>query len=332
MQTLESTTRIAKQLGIAYKQVANTINLLQEACTTPFIARYRKELTGGLDEVQIEEIRQLLAKFTELEKRKISILQTIKSQGQLTPALAQSIEQCWDEYLLEDLYLPYKQKRKTKASVAKEKGLEPLAHWLMRESNENPESAAIPYLKNGITTVQEALQGARDIIAEMINENTLARATIRNQFQRYALVQTKMVKGKEIDGQKYRDYFSYEEPLNKCPSHRLLAVFRGEEEGFIKVSIEPNQEQAILALESLLIKRNTASSMHLELAVKDAYKRLLSPSLENETRAIYKAKADDEAIKVFSENLKQLLLAAPLGSKRILAIDPGFRSGCKVVC
>jgi uncharacterized protein len=332
MQTLESTTRIAKQLGIAYKQVANTINLLQEACTTPFIARYRKELTGGLDEVQIEEIRQLLAKFTELEKRKISILQTIKSQGQLTPALAQSIEQCWDEYLLEDLYLPYKQKRKTKASVAKEKGLEPLAHWLMRESNENPESAAIPYLKNGITTVQEALQGARDIIAEMINENTLARATIRNQFQRYALVQTKMVKGKEIDGQKYRDYFSYEEPLNKCPSHRLLAVFRGEEEGFIKVSIEPNQEQAILALESLLIKRNTASSMYLELAVKDAYKRLLSPSLENETRAIYKAKADDEAIKVFSENLKQLLLAAPLGSKRILAIDPGFRSGCKVVC
>lgn len=332
MQTLEIATRIAKQLGIAFKQVANTINLLREACTTPFIARYRKELTGGLDEVQIEEIRHLLAKFTELEKRKLYMLQTIKSQGQLTPGLAQSIEQCWDEYLLEDLYLPYKQKRKTKASVAKEKGLEPLAHWLMREANENPESAAIPYLKNGIATIQEALQGARDIIAEMINENPHARATVRNQFQRYALVQTKMVKGKEIEGQKYRDYFSYEEALNKCPSHRLLAVFRGEEEGFIKVSIEPNPEQAILALESLLIKRNTASSVHLKLSVKDAYKRLLSPSLENETRSIAKAKADDEAIKVFSENLKQLLLAAPLGSKRILAIDPGFRSGCKVVC
>jgi len=323
---------IANQLGIQQKQVIATVKLLNEGSTVPFIARYRKELTNALDEVQIENIRLLNLKFTDLVKRKISIIETIKEQGKLTPLLEKSIQDCWDLNLLEDIYLPYKPKRKTKASIAREKGLEPLAIWLLKENNNSPAIEASRYLKNGVTNEEEALQGARDIIAEMVNEDSKARNTIRNQFEKHAVVYTKVAKGKETEGIKYQDYFKYDEPLNRCPSHRLLAVFRGEEEGFLKLSIEPDEEIAIQRLEYIFVKRNNDSSYQIELAIKDSYKRLLSPSMETEFRNLAKSKADEEAISVFAENLKQLLLSAPLGSKRILAIDPGFRSGCKVVC
>jgi uncharacterized protein len=323
---------IANQLGIQQKQVIATVKLLNEGSTVPFIARYRKELTNALDEVQIENIRLLNLKFTELVKRKISIIETIKEQGKLTPLLEKSIHDCWDLNLLEDIYLPYKPKRKTKASIAREKGLEPLAIWLLKENNNSPVIEASRYLKNGVSSEEEALQGARDIIAEMVNEDAKARNIIRNQFEKHAVVYTKIAKGKETVGIKYQDYFKYDEPLNRCPSHRLLAVFRGEEEGFLKLNIEPDEEIAIQKLEYIFVKRNNDSSFQIELAIKDSYKRLLSPSMETEFRNLAKAKADEEAISVFAENLKQLLLSAPLGSKRILAIDPGFRSGCKVVC
>ncbi len=323
---------IANQLGVQQKQIIATVKLLNEGSTVPFIARYRKELTNALDEVQIENIRLLNLKFTDLVKRKISIIETIKEQGKLTPLLEKSIQECWDINLLEDIYLPYKPKRKTKASIAREKGLEPLAIWLLKENSNSPEIEASRYLKNGVTNEEEALQGARDIIAEMVNEDVKARNAIRNQFEKHAVVYTKVAKGKETEGIKYQDYFKYDEPLNRCPSHRLLAVFRGEEEGFLKLSIEPDEEIAIQRLEYIFVKRNNDSSYQIELAIKDSYKRLLSPSMETEFRNLAKAKADEEAIRVFAENLKQLLLSAPLGSKRILAIDPGFRSGCKVVC
>lgn len=323
---------IANQLGIQQKQVIATIKLLNEGGTVPFIARYRKEYTNALDEVQIENIRLLNLKYTDLVKRKISIIETIREQGKLTQLLEKSIHDCWDLNLLEDIYLPYKPKRKTKASIAREKGLEPLAIWLMKENNNSPEIEASRYLKNGVTNEDEALQGARDIIAEMVNEDAKARNTIRNQFEKHAVVYTKVAKGKETEGSKYQDYFKYDEPLNRCPSHRLLAVFRGEEEGFLKLSIEPDEEIDIQKLDYIFVKRNNDSSHQIELAIKDSYKRLLSPSMETEFRNLAKAKADEEAIRVFAENLKQLLLSAPLGSKRILAIDPGFRSGCKVVC
>ncbi len=323
---------IAQQLGIQARQVAATIKLLNEGSTVPFISRYRKELTQALDEVHIENIRLLNLKYTELVKRKLTIIDTIKEQGKLTPALEKSIVDCWDTNLLEDIYLPYKPKRKTKASIAREKGLEPLALWLLKENNSSVEIEAARYLKNGVQTEDEALQGARDIIAEMVNEDPKARNLVRNQFEKHAVVYTKVAKGKEAEGSKYQDYFKYDEPLNRCPSHRLLAVFRGEEEGFLKLNIEPDEDIAVQKLEFQFIKRNNDSSYQIELAVKDAYKRLLAPSMETEFRNLAKAKADEEAIRVFAENLKQLLLSAPLGSKRILAIDPGFRSGCKVVC
>jgi uncharacterized protein len=323
---------IAQQLGIQARQVAATIKLLNEGSTVPFISRYRKELTQALDEVHIENIRLLNLKYTELVKRKLTIIDTIKEQGKLTPALEKSIVDCWDTNLLEDIYLPYKPKRKTKAIIAREKGLEPLALWLLKENNNSAEIEAARYLKNGVQTEDEALQGARDIIAEIVNEDPKARNLVRNQFEKHAVVYTKVAKGKEAEGSKYQDYFKYDEPLNRCPSHRLLAVFRGEEEGFLKLNIEPDEDIAVQKLEYQFIKRNNDSSYQIELAVKDAYKRLLAPSMETEFRNLAKAKADEEAIRVFAENLKQLLLSAPLGSKRILAIDPGFRSGCKVVC
>lgn len=323
---------IAQQLGIQARQVAATIKLLNEGSTVPFIARYRKELTQALDEVHIENIRLLNIKYADLVKRKQTILETIKELGKLTPALEKSIVDCWDTNLLEDIYLPYKPKRKTKASIAREKGLEPLALWLLKENNNSVEIEAGRYLKNGVQTEEEALQGARDIIAEMVNEDPKARNLVRNQFEKHAVVYTKVAKGKEPEGIKYQDYFKYDEPLNRCPSHRLLAVFRGEEEGFLKLNIEPDADIAVQKLEFQFIKRNNDCSYQIELALKDAYKRLLAPSMETEFRNLAKAKADEEAIRVFAENLKQLLLSAPLGSKRILAIDPGFRSGCKVVC
>jgi uncharacterized protein len=323
---------IAREVNISLKQVEVTINLFDEGCTTPFIARYRKEATGALDEVQVEAIRLLKIKLTELIKRKSAIIKVIEEQGQLNNLLSQKINDCWDINLLEDIYLPYKPKRKTKASVAREKGLEPLALWLMKETNFDVINEARRYLKNGVENVDDALQGARDIVADIINEDLNARTLLRNQFQKFALVYTKVAKAKEIEGSKYRDYFNFQEALIRIPSHRLLAVFRGEEEGFLKLNIEPDEEIAVQKLSYQFKKRNSPSSNHLDLAIKDAYKRLLAPAMENECRHLAKAKADEEAIKVFAANLRQLLLAAPLGSKRILAIDPGFKSGCKLVC
>jgi uncharacterized protein len=332
MQLTEVINLIGNQLGINQKAVLATIKLLTEGATVPFIARYRKEITHSLDEVQIENIRLLNLKYTELEKRKQTILETIKEQGKLTAELEKAILNCWDTHLLEDLYLPYKPKRKTKASIAKEKGLEPLAFWILKEHNYSPDIEATKYLKNGVQNEDEALQGARDIIAEIINEDLKVRNIVRNQFEKYAKVYGKVTKGNEQKGINFKDYFNYEEPLSKCPSHRVLAMFRGEKEGFLKLAIEPDEAISIQKIGYQFIKRNNDSSHQITLAIKDGYKRLLAPSIETEFRNIAKAKADNEAIQVFTENLKQLLLSAPLGSKRILAIDPGFKSGCKVVC
>ncbi len=323
---------ISNHLGISLKQVSATIKLIDEGATVPFISRYRKEATMGLDEVEIENIKNTTSKFRDLEKRKLSILETIKEQGKLTPSLEQLITDCWDSSALEDIYLPYKPKRKTKASTARENGLEPLALWLLKELPQDVLFEASKFINEKVNSEEMALQGARDIIGEMINENSNIRSMIRLQFEKHAVLYTKVSKGKEVEGNKYQDYFSFDEPLNRCPSHRLLAVFRGEEEGFLKLSIEPDEDIAIKKIEYQYIKRNTESSKQLALAIKDAYKRLLAPSMENEFRSLAKARADEEAIKVFAENLRQLLLSAPLGNKRILAIDPGFRSGCKVVC
>jgi uncharacterized protein len=323
---------ISDHLGISLKQVSATIKLIDEGATVPFISRYRKEATMGLDEVEIENIKNTTSKFRELEKRKLSILDTIKEQGKLTPVLEQQINDCWDSNALEDIYLPYKPKRKTKASTARENGLEPLALWLLRELPQDVKFEASKFINDKVGSEEMALQGARDIIAEMINEDSKVRSMLRLQFEKHAVIYTKVSKGKEVEGNKYQDYFSFDEPLNRCPSHRLLAVFRGEEEGFLKLSIEPDEELAIKKIEYQYIKRHTESSKQLSLAIKDSYKRLLATSMENEFRALAKARADEEAIKVFAENLRQLILSAPLGNKRILAIDPGFRSGCKVVC
>lgn len=317
---------------ISKSQIEATVRLLEEGCTIPFIARYRKEVTGGLDEVEIEEIRKEDLRKKELEKRKQTVLSTIEEQGKLTAELKKRIVECDDLQILEDIYLPYKPKRRTKAAIAKENGLEPLADWLMKEQNGDVFREAARFVKNDVKSEDDALAGARDIIAEVINENEIARSTIRHEFQRYASVKTKVARDKETEGIKYKDYFEFEEPLHRSPSHRLLAMFRGEEEGVLRMRIAPEEEFAVEKLENLFIKRNTDSSDQIALAIKDSYKRLLEPSIENEFRSLYKAKADEEAIKVFAENLRQLLLAAPLGNKRILALDPGFRTGCKVVC
>ena len=332
MDQKECIRLIAAELNLNEKQVASTIFLFEDACTIQFIARYRKEATGGLDEVQIENIKHLNQRYNELLKRKQSVIEAIKEQGQLTEHLLLKIQQCWDAHVLEDIYLPYRPKRKTKASVAREKGLEPLALWLMKETNDDVENEARRYLKNDVSSTEEALQGARYIIADMVNEDINARNILRNQFQKFAVLSTKVVKGKEEEGSKYRDYFNCKEALHKMPSHRLLAVFRGEEEGYLKVNVAPDEDIAIQKLTYLFKKRHAPSSVQLDMAIKDAYKRLLAPSLETEARHAAKNRADEESIKVFAENLRQLLLAAPLGSKRILAIDPGFKSGCKVVC
>lgn len=332
MDQKECIRLIAAELNLNEKQVASTIFLFEDACTIQFIARYRKESTGGLDEVQIENIKHLNQRYNELLKRKQSVIEAIKEQGQLTEHLLLKIQQCWDAHVLEDIYLPYRPKRKTKASVAREKGLEPLALWLMKETSDDVENEARRYLKNDVSSTEEALQGARYIIADMVNEDINARNILRNQFQKFAVLSTKVVKGKEEEGSKYRDYFNCKEALHKMPSHRLLAVFRGEEEGYLKVNVAPDEDIAIQKLTYLFKKRHAPSSVQLDMAIKDAYKRLLAPSLETEARHAAKNRADEESIKVFAENLRQLLLAAPLGSKRILAIDPGFKSGCKVVC
>ena len=323
---------IAKQLQISERQVQNTVKLLSEGSTIPFISRYRKELTSGLDEVQIGAIADLHAKLTELAKRKETILNTIEEQGKLTPELKQQIEQTWESTVLEDLYLPYKPKRRTRGQMACEKGLEPLAKLLMTQRYSDVDLQAERFLSDAVASVKDALAGARDIMAEWINENGYARNTIRAIFSREAIIYSRLVKGKEAEGDKFRDYFNAEEPLRRISSHRLLAMRRGEAEGFLKVEISAPEELCVERLNKLFVTANNASSEQVKLAVTDSYKRLLKPAIETEFAAESKAKADGEAIAIFVENLRQLLLSSPLGQKRVLSLDPGFRTGCKVVC
>ena len=323
---------ISTALNITERQVESTLNLLNEGATIPFISRYRKEMTGGLDEVQIGNIKERYDKLCEITKRKETIINTIEEQNKLTPELKKRIEETWESSTLEDIYLPFKPKRKTKAEIARQKGLEPLAITLMMQRENNPEEKAAQFLKNGLKDINEAIKGAQDIVAEMVNEDEQARNTVRNLFGRQAVISSKVIKGKEEEAIKYRDYFDFSEPLKRCSSHRLLAIRRGESEGLLKVSISPDDEECVGRLERMFIRSNNACARYVAEALQDAYKRLLKPSIETETGNLSKEKADDEAIRVFTENLKQLLLAAPLGQKRVLGIDPGFRTGCKVVC
>ena len=325
--------QIANELGVRDFQVLNTINLLQEGATVPFIARYRKEMTGSLDEVQIAAIRERYEKIVELEKRRDAIIASVKEQEKLTPELEKQLLSAASMSELEDLYLPYKPKRRTRASIAREKGLEPLAKIIMSQQETDPLRRAKQFLNpaKDVTTEEEALAGARDIIAEWINESQQSRQRMRSHFERSGEIYARPVRGKELEGIKYETYYDWAEPLMKAPSHRLLAMFRGENEGFLKVSIEPEEQQAIESLNRIFVMSSNESSRLVEEAVKDAYKRLLQPSIETEYRQMAKEKADAEAIRVFAENLRQLLMMPPLGQKTVLAIDPGFRSGCKLV-
>ena len=322
----------SQKSGLAIKSVSNTIKLLSESATVPFIARYRKELTGGLDEEQILQIKELFDRFTELEKRKETVIRTIEEQGALTRELKNRISTCTDPIELEDIYLPYKPKKQTKASVAKKRGLEPLAKILFRQQEQDPESRAMTFLNDDVKTEEEALSGARDIISEWISENEQARNIVRREFNKGAMLSSKVIKGKEEDAIKYRDYFDWSEPWKKCASHRFLAISRGEKEGFLRVSLKPDETEPLEHLLRFFVKTRNKCATHVDMAVRDSYKRLIEPSIENEFTGILKESADKEAIDVFSKNLRQLLLAPPLGQKRILAIDPGYRSGCKVVC
>ena len=323
---------IAQQLGLQYTQVNNTIQLIDEGATVPIISRYRKERTGSLDEVQVEAVKDAKEKMEELLKRKETILKTIQEQEQLTPELQKRIDNCFDPTELEDIYLPYKPKRRTRAMIAREKGLEPLAKIIMKQYEHNLESRAQSFVNEKVESLEDALAGARDIIAEWINENERARGIVRREFEYGAFITCKVIKGKEEEAAKYNDYFDWKEPLKKCPSHRLMAMRRGENEGFLRVSVTPEAEEPIQRLKRFFINSNNACTDQMELAVTDAYKRLLEPSIETEFANLSKEKADEEAIRVFADNLRQLLLAAPLGQKRVLAIDPGYRTGCKVVC
>lgn len=325
-------TLISRLLQIPAGQVERTIGLLEEGATIPFISRYRKEVTGGLDEVQIGAIKDQLDKLTDLQKRKDTIFNSIEEQGKLTPELKKRIDESWDSTELEDLYLPYKPKRVTKAQIARKKGLEPLADILLLQAEPRVTERAKSFVKGDVKTIEEALQGARDIIAERINENEEARQTVRTSFERTAVISSKVVKGKEDEGMKYRDYFDFSEPLSRCTSHRLLALRRGESEGILRVSISPDAEGCTERLKRRFVKRRGEASEHVATAVDDAFKRLLKPSIETEFARLSKTKADEEAIRVFAGNLRQLLLAPPLGQKRVLGIDPGYRTGCKVVC
>lgn len=322
---------IANALGIAVHQADNTLTLLAGGATIPFISRYRKEATGGLDEVQIGEIKDRNDKLCELAKRKETILSTIEEQGKLTDELRRRIEQSWDATELEDIYLPYKPKRKTRAEAARQKGLEPLAILLMLQRETNLSNHLHTFVKGDVKDEEDALKGARDIIAEQVNEDERARNQLRNQFSRQATITSKVVKGKEEEASKYRDYFDFSEPLKRCSSHRLLAIRRGEAEGLLKVSITPDDEECSDRLERMYVRSNNECGRQVGEAVRDAYKRLLKPSIETEFAALSKEKADEEAIRVFAGNLRQLLLAPPLGQKRVMGIDPGFRTGCKVV-
>lgn len=331
----EFSQMIAAELKLPAHRIANTLKLLQGGATIPFISRYRKEATGGLDEVQIGDIQTRYEKLCELSKRKETVLSTIEEQGKLTPELKARISACWNATELEDIYLPFKPKRKTRAEAARAKGLEPLALLLMMQKENNLAAKVRNFVKGEVKDEEDALKGARDILAEQISEDERSRNLMRNQFQRQAIIQSKVVKGKETEeaSAKYRDYFDFCEPLKKCSSHRLLAIRRGESEGVLKVTIFPEDEDMCNErLQRLFVRANNACAHQVEEALTDAYKRLLKPAIETEFAALSKEKADEEAIRVFAENLRQLLLAPPLGQKRVMGIDPGFRTGCKVVC
>ncbi len=317
---------------ISPRQIRNTLTLLAEGATIPFVSRYRKEATGGLDEVQIADLKEQHDKLVELSKRKETILKSIEEQEKLTDELRERIDSCWNATELEDIYLPYKPKKRTRAEIAREKGLEPLAKILMSQKSDNVLNSAKPFINEQVETEEDALKGSRDIIAEWVNESETARNAIRSIFSREAEISSKIIKGKEEEAQNFRDYFDTSVKLSKISSHRLLAMRRGETEGFLRVSISPEDDKCIERLLRIFQKSDSESGLQVAEAVEDAYKRLLKPSIENEFAAESKEKADAEAIRVFAENLRQLLLAPPLGQKRVLGIDPGFRTGCKVVC
>ena len=323
---------ISVSLQISEKQVQNTIILLTDGATIPFISRYRKELTGALDEVQVAAIKDQYDKLIELQKRKETMLSTIEEQGKLTDELRIRIDNCWNSNELEDIYLPYKPKRRTRAEIAREKGLEPLARMIMKQNLDNTVQAASRFVNKLVESTDDAIAGARDIIAEWVNENETARNIVRRSFSYDGVITSKIIKGKEEEGQNYRDYFDKSEKLSRCSSHRLLAMRRGESEGILRVSINPDDDICMEKLERFFVKSDNESGDIVFDAVKDAYKRLIKPSIENEFASESKLKADNEAIRVFADNLRQLLLAAPLGQKRVLGIDPGYRTGCKVVC
>lgn len=332
MDTNRNIVLVAKKLGLHDWQVENTIRLMDGGATIPFISRYRKEMTGSLDEVKLMHIKTEYDRLKELDARKEAVIKSIEEQEKMTPELRNKIDGAVSMSELEDIYLPYRPKRRTRATIAKEKGLEPLAVILMEQKEAEPAIKAEEFINEDVTTVEEALAGASDIIAEWISEDEKARKRLRYLFDKEAVVYSRVMKGKETEGIKYRDYYDWSEPLKKCPSHRLLAMRRGEDEGFLKLSIEPLEENALELLSSIFIKGSNASSDIVADAVRDSWKRLLSSSMETEFRNISKEKADIDAITVFADNLRQLLLGAPLGEKTVLAIDPGFRTGCKVVC
>ncbi|MEN8224380.1 MAG: Tex family protein [Bacteroidota bacterium] len=326
--------KIAKELNIRPNQVANTVELLKGGATVPFIARYRKEYTDSLDEEAIRRIRDRMDQLEALDKRRESILQSIEEQGKLTDELREQLMQADNLSILEDIYLPYKPKRKTKATVARAKGLEPLAKMIMAQNAGELESMAERFLdeEKEVNSIEDALSGARDIIAEWVNEHKYARDRMRRLFSRSAQISSKVIKGKEEEGMNYKTWFDFSERISSSPSHRVLAMFRGEKEGYLRLSIQPDKHEAIEMLEKIFVKTNNESSGQVVIAVEDAYKRLLQPSMETEMKAAARERADAKAIDVFVENVRQLLLSAPLGQKTVLAIDPGFRTGCKVVC
>ena len=323
---------ISSALSISNKQVSNTVKLLEGGATIPFISRYRKEATGSLDETEVTAIEKEWKRLLELVKRRESILKSISDQELLTPELENKISNCWNMAELEDIYLPFKPKRKTRATAAREKGLEPLAEILMKQEEDEIELIAEKYLNDEVPDIEAALSGARDITAEWINENIDARNSIRILFDRNAVISSKVVQKKKEEGSKYSNYFEFSEPLKRSAGHRLLAMRRAEQAGILRVSISIENESAIAALEKIFVKNKNSSSEQVKLAIKDCYKRLLAPSIETEFNSNSKSKADEEAISVFSNNLRQLLMAPPLGQKATMAIDPGFRTGCKLVC
>jgi protein Tex len=326
--------KIAGKLNFSVKQINNIFDLRAEGATIPFISRYRKEATGNMDEVQITKVIEQIDYFTDLDKRKETVLKTIGGLGKLTPELKARIDGCFDATALEDIYLPYKPKRKTRATAAVEKGLEPLAKFIFDQGEGDPAKEAVKYVGDQVKDGKEALQGARDIVAEWITESEQARARVRHLFSASAVLSSKVIgaKKEEEEAQKYRDYFEFREPLAACPSHRILAIRRGEKEGYLIMDLDVDRQSAIDGLDRLFVKGNNASAGEMKQSVEDSFDRLLKSSIENEFRLLSKNKADEEAIRVFAENLRQLLLASPLGSKRVLALDPGFRTGCKVVC